>query len=561
MFSVPYVPKPLRKKAAISPTTIIERPKLGASFTPSLDAMKKPNTQESNKPNKVPPKKPPTTGTKKVDSDSSSSSDSESESDRSEDKPNREKKMNRQRNRKPRSERPLGTPPSTSSSYQYTSAQVTSDSTDFNRESSNPFPTYINVGMDEKVTFSTTLKTAFMLNEYYGSDYSQTKDIIPKVFVDLASYGTGLANPDGYQDGFLNEIFNVYNRDVIGRAKSSQVTASWTLAKFKTYVAKMATALEFYYAIDSIMAYDIRQSKERDKNLTFIEYQQNFENFDQIVRYKDMLSKYIRGMWFPPRFSSLIRWTFQNFKVANLEQSAICRLVPGTEFVYDTSRTFDASRLNTKLNSIITDLSTSDNGNISSILSYIYPTGRINSLPLSTKIPFEDQNFTELITNRPCLFKDGTTVSIFPYTTSGSTEDRVYYANRPPEQLDGFVSALHPMATGTASGSNNIGTAPVWIAGLLQPFMPDGLTPAMNNICSRYVLDGKTKSMLGRVGIYNENAAPDCNLVDILPSGAYAGTSGPLLGFQRVYFNNVKAPVANLGYFMDWLFNIKNVTE
>lgn len=536
-----YVPGPLRKKGSdklvnTKPTTsTTPNPK---KFRPNA---KTPKVLELPKFVDGGSTRPPVTRVMEPKSSESSSSSSESSTSSKSDSYNRRRGV-----RNSDKYTKVGLPPHT----------YVSTPNEFNSSSSIQ-PTLLNQGQSDFVKFSTDLKPTVTLNEFKTSSYANN-EVIPKLLINIASYGVGFTASGAAQDTYMNEIFQTYNRDVIATIRNTVTLSSWSLPKFKSYFWKVAYALEYYYALDSILSYDPKTTTDKDKSLCIINYQSRFQDFS-IIQKKDYLEKVLRGCWFPPRLSQLIRWTYQFYKVSDLEQAIVARYVPSEDFLYDGTKAFSTTTVANTLTTIISDLITSsygvDNVVISSILSQVYPDGRITNLPKSAIAPNYDRNWLEVFYNQPNIFVDennSNSTTLYPFSVSGLTTDIPYYVDRPLSEIDGFCFALQGISVGTAYGTGGLGVIAGWQISFLEPF--NSTTMGTSNRGNKYAVDDVNGTCVRRDTYTYNSGVPDAHLIYKPTTTTYAGNSAAMPGWQRVYFDNINAPTINLGYFMDWLF-------
>lgn len=560
-----YVPGPLRK--GLKDKLIDTKP--GPLSTPNLNSYKP--VSRTPKVLERPIKfgggnrKPPTTDVSEPESDSSSSSSSSS-SEQSSSSSSSSNSTNRDK-RNMRSKIGKGLASGIKNVYKYSKPGLEPATY---RPAPNEFsnyegvePSLLNKGQTSKVDFSTNLKPTVTLNEFKMSSYSGA-EVVPKILMNLCSLGIGFTATGATQDTYMNEIFQTYNRDVANTIRNTTLTSSWSLPKFKSYVWKVCYAMEYYYALDSILSYDPKTTTDKDKSLSMINYQSRFQDFS-VIQKKDLLEKYLRGYWLPPRMSQLIRWLFQSYKISDLEQAVQCRFVPSQDFVYDGTKAFSTTTISNTLSTIIADLSTSaiglDNINIASILSQVYPDGRITNVAKSSSIPNYDRNWMEIFCNQPNIFVDennSSSTSMYPFAVSGSNTDIPYYVDRPLSDIDGFCFALQAVATGVSYGTGNLGVIGTWQTSMLEPIATSSMASGNNG--NKYIVDDGNSVCTRRDTYVTNSGSPDAHEIYKPTTTTYAGNSAPLPGWQRVYFDNVNAPTINLGYFMDWLFgNLVNL--
>lgn len=568
MFIQPPNPKGIKgnKKPDISKKPLDLNPNL-RSFEP-VKGKGKPKTFSN--PDSGSRGKPPTTvGLKQTDSDSDSDSSSESSlfsSSDSESKPktkpggNKMKSKGKRFSGKGDKDAPYWSVPSAkyAKDDRYSSPKNNNQDSELSKRV-DPVPSILNKGTTTPVKFSTPIKSTVFTNEFLPSTFTGP-EYINKLDLNVASLANGFAN-SAQALTYLNEIYYQLSTDVIGKGRSSLVTSSWTQAKFRSYIFNVTVALEHYFALDSILVYDSRLSSDRSKNMSYINYQNNFEDYTNILSKKDLLAKYLRDMWCPPRLFALIKWLFQSYKLYDTEQSTIGRYVPTADYVFDTVKPFSAVTLGNTLQAAINNIASTDSSNNAALLTSTFPGGRMLNLGYSNAVPSYDPSWIETWANMSIYYVDelntGKT-SVYPVTLVNTTSDIPYYTPITPEKVDGAMFAITGVATATTI-TNNIGNAGiVWQNGLLLP-QPIS-TLGVGNNGNKYTYDDTTSVCTRRTSYRNVMNSNDC--VNVMQGvSSYFAVATPQTGWTRAYFDNVNAQTINLGYLFDWMFGLVATTS
>jgi len=411
----------------------------------------------------------------------------------------------------------------------------------------------MNVGTPNPTAFGVGMSPILTLNDGLLASYSSF-EIIPKMFANLASIATGINT-----NGFMSEIYAIFNKDIIARARNATVTSVWSQANFLSYMTQMADCLQWFFTIKSILVNDCRFSSKREKIQDMITYQSKFEDWTNIVAKLDKLERVLFHSWFPPRLAQFILWFSQSYKAYDLEQSPIIRFFPTQTFLYDGTKAFDPVAIGTALDTHYTNVTSVTNTTIAALLGQIYPEGIIQSLPTCTALNVYDHNFTELFANQPILFVDQFNTnsnSGYPTSIAGSASDIPYYIPGHVEDTDGFVFAIQNVLYGSpygvgglASGLSSANTS------LVSALSSTGM--ATNNNGSQFALTNGSNIWTRRDSVPSNLGCPS---VHTLAKGAaaFAAYSAPPVGFQRVYFDTNQAPLVNNGYLMEWFFGFRD---
>jgi hypothetical protein len=151
-----------------------------------------------------------------------------------------------------------------------------------------------------------------------------------KFIVNLAKYHRELLTPgvvvNSYVERQYNIIFTQMSRDIVKTIRS-KIVDKWTFVNFHNAIQVAIKALSLFYTLDSIQSYS-GSDVSRDKNVQNLNLQKIIEQNPQILYLKDDLRRSLKGVWIPPMLSGLIRWTYQLFKTADLDQDTNYRFIP-----------------------------------------------------------------------------------------------------------------------------------------------------------------------------------------------------------------------------------------
>jgi len=427
-------------------------------------------------------------------------------------------------------------------------------------------------GAASKIPFDLNILCPTLLNDFETSSLDGP-EIRPKLILKGTSFTDAIGgfltsttnNADYYQ--VLEALYHKFDSD-IGNTLNSYTSPNWSLNNFIIAMTDTCRALEIYYTLDAILAYDPNSMGELNNNRCLLGYKYLFGT-QTILSYKAQLRSYLKGMWFPPNFAQLIRWFYQNYKVNNLEQATCFRYVPSNLFfVSDTSS-------NTLLNTFNID-STINNlkpggiaAKISTIMNRVYRVGRIGTLPVSCSDITFDPVMTEIFLNDVVVFKDITnsnTKSCYPISYKSSANDIPYYMDQDPSQTSaGLGYALQSLGT---VNTGTTGYVPDFYWGLRVPITDSikdtAATPVVDITNTQYITN--TNGLLG----YSRSMSPSSKTVSVLGcherNFVYPQSSATTnlvvksqspTNMQRVYFSNYNGPRLILGELVNQLFQTR----
>jgi hypothetical protein len=375
---------------------------------------------------------------------------------------------------------------------------------------------------------------------------------ISKFVVNLAKYHRNKISVgeqiNSYVTRQLSIIYTQMSRDIV-KSIRSKIVDKWTFVNFHNALQTAIEGLSLFYTLDSIQSYS-GSDVARDKNVQNLNLQKMIEVNPQILYLKDDLRRSLKGVWIPPILSGLIRWTYQLYKTADLDQACNYRFFPHQEFIaVNDDDDAVADKLGVLLTRVLNEINDPNNATIWSILSQVYPEGEIVGLPLSCNTAVYDPRHLEILANQPVLFE---------YANSGF--QMVPDVTNP----DASESFVYGMNTAVKGGSG--------LPFVLQSLYSDPNTPIIDFLQTfRYTgIDSlayhTNKFYLRPNGYYRPRLfgaelvgteSPDVHLLE-LDSGLTVEVRKSTIPseFQPVYFDIVTAPLINLRDFMSDMFSV-----
>uniref|UniRef100_A0A2V0R909 Uncharacterized protein n=1 Tax=viral metagenome TaxID=1070528 RepID=A0A2V0R909_9ZZZZ len=224
----------------------------------------------------------------------------------------------------------------------------------------------------------------------------------PKMCINIGNYHRNFSVTGTAWNRHLNVIFNRYSRDIISTVRS-KIVDDWTQANFYGYMENTCQLIEAFYFIDSILSYE-GSSDKKDRNPVLLEMKNEFSQFNILAKH-DEARRILKNCWFPDKFSSLIAWTYQNYKSGQGDQCCNYKCVPHERLTKNPNdANFQADQLVTYYDSLISNVTTVQNRNIISLLCQTFPQGRIGNLPLSCSESVYDYNHYEFFINQGIIW-------------------------------------------------------------------------------------------------------------------------------------------------------------
>jgi len=448
--------------------------------------------------------------------------------------------------------------------FSYTPTQWVGTTSPFNNRDASEPGIYDIIGQTSKVTLNDKIDVTYFLNQ--GQVNQNTTLVNPyehggRLYINIANFyypmSTLSSVTNSYLTNIMSGIYNRYTNDILRKAKSAIYT-SWTgtpnYSNFTSYLGAVITAMEYYYAIDSVLSYneDTVGSYMANKSLTILK---NLYSTNDLLLARNKLRVNLKGQWLPPKLSELIRWYYQNYKVSEQEQAVSYRYIPDGNFVFTNNTTALSSLITTN---IVPKLALTTNQNICAMLSDAYPQGIIMNLPPSYTDICYDPTHLEMYINEPLIYSDpnnSNTTSVFPISYLGLNNDVAYYTTTSPKVSNGVAFALQTMNFASGSSGN------VFVAnnftGLREIATYNTGTDVSNKIFYDFTNIG-SPTVISRTD-YNQMKLRDFTSAHsvIDKSGVTSPVSTTVNGTQRVYYSNANAPTVVFEELMDTLFALK----
>jgi len=428
-------------------------------------------------------------------------------------------------------------------------------------------------GLTTPITYGMRLQNVMFMNDFETSDNSSNESR-PKLFIKGSSFASQINDAENgvyvdYQTS-LNNMFRKFDIDVANKL-NSYTTSFWEVSRFRNGLYNICLGLEIYYALDSILSYNAGSMGGYNVNRSYENYRNSLVSETSFINARNKLRVALRGMWFPPNFSALIRWFYQSYKVSPLDQSPVFRFVPnGSFFLSSTADNTVSASLN--IDTLLSALSVGNNAaRISSILKNVYPSGVIGVLPESCSDAIYDERMADVFVNDTLVWSNvlnTNAVSYYPISYSTVNNDIPYYmSENPTDRSDGLAFALQSIATANTATTGYIKD---FYQGLRSPVtlnMKD-----QNNISDvsnfQVVINSSTGAVRGYCKPNNEattyngmNSFNAHNRTYYYAQSATTSTmrlsSSIINNYQRVYSNNGNAPKLIIGELINSLFQTK----
>lgn len=268
-----------------------------------------------------------------------------------------------------------------------------------------------------------------------------TDNQTPKFAANLGNYHRNFEVEGTFWRRHLEIIFNRYSRDIVSSIRS-KIIDDWTLTNFLTYMKDITELMEAFYCYDSIISYEASLDK-KDRNPVLVQMKTEFSNFDLLVKH-DEAKRVLKNCWLPDKFSSLIAWTYQNYKTGEADQCANYRMFSHERFMKNPrTKTFDADGLLQYYTLKINAVTSVTNRNLISLLCQTYPFGKIGNLPLSCSESVYDSKHYEFAVNQGIIWPGTATGFATAAGFPNNMDFNIYSSEVEPEVAGCFPFVLN----------------------------------------------------------------------------------------------------------------------
>jgi len=426
-------------------------------------------------------------------------------------------------------------------------------------------------GEARKVDFNINLLCTNFLNDFETSDITGP-EIRPKLILNGSSFSTvfGYAMTDSTNNidfaSAIDAIFHKLDTDV-ANTLNSYTAPNWSKGNFVAALTDISAALEVYYTLDSILSYEEGSMGDYNINRTLCQYRNMFTT-QTITTYRNQIRSFLKGMWFPPNFTRLIMWFYQNYKVNALDQACAFRFVPRSIFfVSDTTGDTFLSTFN--LDTVIANIKSGTTAaKISTILNKVAPTGRITTLPASCSDIVYDPAMLEIYANTCIGFNDvnnSNTQSYYPISYKATANDIPYFMDsNTGSGVSGFAYAMQSIPTYLTATSGYVSDYFWGLRAIVTASIKD--TSGIVDKTNIQIVTNSSGSIKGYSRPFQYGSA-NCSLYTCHNRGYWytqnsntnnlSLTSQPLAHMQRTYFDNYNGPRVLLSELLNQLFQTR----
>jgi hypothetical protein len=276
------------------------------------------------------------------------------------------------------------------------------------------------------VSFNSGIKSGTIINPLEPSSPTFGSDMFLLSGTLLSSGSSSV-----YTEFLSKDIhFNLLSK--VQSAVNYRVGREFTSARFSKYINRLANALQLYYCVDTVLAYETIPSNT-NRGMMGLRTKLDAE----ILSSHERLKKSLISVAIPPNLLSFVAYMYQTFRFDDTDYSPLYKL----EFraIFHDSKGHCIS--SGYYNSIIDDLL--EDTEIISLLHKTFPSMRTNDLVASSATPIYDKNFISFWYNSCCSYFDQDSMSVKFTKTCGIASEKLYYGHFCENDLDGLFYACN----------------------------------------------------------------------------------------------------------------------
>jgi hypothetical protein len=430
-------------------------------------------------------------------------------------------------------------------------------------------------GDPKKVDFNLHLLCTNYLNDYETSVIN-ANEVRPKLILRTTSFSGQLVDafndPTGNIDLYnvLQAIYKKFDSDV-GNTLNSYTSPNWSFSTFVNGLVDIAKGLEYYYFLDSVLAYDAASMGTDNISRVSEQYKSLISSNQSLVIGRSTLRSFLKGAWFPSNFAQLIRYFYQGYKINPLQQSTVFRYIPDKYYLVsdiNADTLYSATTAVDNLTAVINNLKPGTNAaKLSTILNKVYPKGRLSSFPKSCSDNLYDVLMYEIFANESIAFLDinsANALSFYPISYRATVNDIPYYMDADPiSSLNGLAYALQSVPTAKTATSGYVAS---YFTGIRKPIAAN-MTDIINNATATnlQLVDNSSGSIKGYAPSAKSNASYINTYCAHRTMFAFSGAASTALqvtsqspaNMQRVYFNNDNGPKLLMNEMINNLFQTR----
>lgn len=261
----------------------------------------------------------------------------------------------------------------------------------------------------------------------------------------------------GTTGSIAEDNFKTIYRDYLNKVSmnsNATVTNKFSFKNFKLYVTNVACALDYYYLVDNILAFNT----DFETQCPPLRRMSEILNDPDLLETKYNLQMDLKHYWLPANVRSIIRWNNQNFRTSELGNSSVFRYIPsnnsnpfgenwGVNMIARGQSCLDNLAADTDSDTTLTAQTSSL---MTAALNKTVSESIIGDLPLSSNTTGYDADATEVFINRNIIIGEQT------YPLYEAQTEHIYCTNRNPENITKLAIAMQDFRPGISSSYSGL---------------------------------------------------------------------------------------------------------
>jgi len=316
-----------------------------------------------------------------------------------------------------------------------------------NRASSGSTPEYPSyahalVATTSIVEWDSPIHSGTVVDDYYNGDFTWSP-----LFIAAGEFFPPVNPLAASDDSDLSLFERVMRQDVFydWQLAATNMINKWladrfTLENFCQYVYTVCRALQVYYCIDSILAWE-QDPQNSNRGMESLRQRVSVSMRDA----RAQLKKKIEREMMPPNVVALIRFMYQNFSASDIPNSSVLKLSYGELLFTDLATGKDYLRDTDLIKTIIDELNDMRFRETSNYVRRAFPSWEINVLLPSSSSILHSNQFLNFWHNMCTVYQQPSTstgiANHVEYSAMKNNIDSEYYGVYSPD-VDGTIYAM-----------------------------------------------------------------------------------------------------------------------
>lgn len=274
------------------------------------------------------------------------------------------------------------------------------------------------------MSFNSGIRSGTIINPFEPSSPTTGSDL-------FLLAGSFLRNgSSSYYTSFLAQDIHFKVLTTVQNTVNYKAAREFTSSRFCEYINRLTDALQLYYCIDSILAYESLPSNT-NRGMVHL---RSFITAD-VLSSHERLKRTLITLPVPPNLLAFISYMMQIFKFDNTDYSPLYKLEFRSIFHSSSTKSISSDYYDIIIGELTKD------SEIVSLLLRSFPSMHITNLLASSASPIFDKNFMSFWYNSCVTYYDGVDEEVKYTKACESIDTKIYYGHFCENDIDGLFYA------------------------------------------------------------------------------------------------------------------------